>query len=210
MSTALLSCLPRSDKLLPVVSMMRSAVFMLVFLAYSSIVSARPSSHFHYVQHTWHRALQQASTSNCTPPRTAKMDPSEDAKKPFCFVPETTSAQARQFLSQTAAGIGPFGAVNFSTDPRQQALVVAQLRTGFESIAAKETKAAMAKYIQSILLLTPFFLAHTHTLLLPHTYHAPSTNAFSFPSARPMCLAPPPLISAAHPPPPSLPPPPRV
>lgn len=122
---------------------MRCAVLMLLFLAYSCIVSARQSPDLYDVQHTSQRALQQASTSNCTPPRTA-----EDTKKPFCFVPETISAQARQFLSQSAAG-NAFGGITFSTDPRQQALAVAQLRPLFEGIGVNETKAAMAKYIQS-------------------------------------------------------------
>lgn len=45
-------------------------------------------------------AEQQAPPArNCTPPRTF-----EDTLRPFCFVPETASPQARQFLSQAAAG----------------------------------------------------------------------------------------------------------
>lgn len=42
------------------------------------------------------RHLQQAGQSlNCTPARTFN-----DAKKPFCFQPETISTEARQFLSK--------------------------------------------------------------------------------------------------------------
>jgi hypothetical protein len=128
--------------------MMRCAALLLLSLFSASHCLAQRDFGVDKPELAWQRTLQQASTNtaagNCTPPRTR-----EDAKKPFCFVPETISPQARQFLSQAAAAVGPFG-VEYTTDPLQQAATVKKLRADFVNFSANTTEAAKKKYIQSI------------------------------------------------------------
>ena len=88
------------------------------------------------------RTLQQAVSGNCTPPRTA-----EDAMKPFCFVPDTISPEARQILATTSSS-AVFGNLDFVTEPTQQAATVARLRETFAALTRNLSRAAEAQYIE--------------------------------------------------------------
>jgi hypothetical protein len=86
----------------------------------------------------------QAPTGNCTAPRS-----SEDARKPFCFVPDTISKEAQQYLSTAAAGLSGFGAVSFGNTPEEQKTAVGNLRANFANMVTPIAKAAEEMYMQS-------------------------------------------------------------
>eukprot|EP00882_Tetradesmus_deserticola_P008666 GHRQ01009137.1.p1 GENE.GHRQ01009137.1~~GHRQ01009137.1.p1 ORF type:complete len:502 (+),score=117.22 GHRQ01009137.1:176-1681(+) len=86
------------------------------------------------------RPPQQSGNGSCTPARSFS-----DAMHPFCFVPETASPQARQFLSNAAAtGPGGLGGVRIvnSTD-------VAKLRQFYYSSSINGSNAAQRQFLQA-------------------------------------------------------------
>lgn len=91
------------------------------------------------------RQLQQAP-SNCTPPRTF-----QDTKRPFCFQPDTVSAEAKQFLSNTSAGFfGDFGTALASGDLAAAAATLQQARGDYQQLSTPLHEAAVTQYLQSV------------------------------------------------------------
>jgi hypothetical protein len=90
---------------------------------------------------TFAAAQQQHSTQgNCTPARSKF-----DASRPFCFVPETASEQARQFLSAAAAS-GPTG---FGGGGNHSTTEVNRLRQFFYLSSINGSRAAQQQFLQA-------------------------------------------------------------
>jgi hypothetical protein len=83
---------------------------------------------------------QQVAPGNCTPARSQS-----DATRPFCFVPETASQQARQFLSVAAAS-GPMG---FGGGGNHSTTEVDRLRQFFYATSINGSRAAQQQFLQA-------------------------------------------------------------
>jgi len=125
---------------------MRMATLLLVLFATCGVaVAGLGSRHEVLIPSSSSRLLQQAHSANCTPARTFN-----DTFKPFCFVPETISPEAKQFLSQAAAGNSPFGQPSFGTTPAEQAANVGRQRAFVASLIATGSAPTATNQLQSV------------------------------------------------------------
>lgn len=126
---------------------MRVATLLFVLFATCrvAVVGGLGFRHEVLIQSSNSRLLQQAQSANCTPARTLN-----DTWKPFCFVPDTVSPEAKQFLSQAAAGNSPFGQPSFGTTPAEQAALVGRQRAFVASLIATGSAPTATNDLQSV------------------------------------------------------------
>jgi hypothetical protein len=122
---------------------------LLLVSAHASRPAVTHAKGLHDPHSPFRQLLQAQQAPNCTPPHSFNA-----TKLPFCFQPDTISAEARQTLSRLAAGTTPFGTAPSKdtalADPAAAAAAVQAIRDFYRQSMVPLHEAAVQQHLHSV------------------------------------------------------------